>query len=173
MFGEIDGIAVGVVDAVFRLAVRRSLVDAGRSIEFLTSLAHGSHILQLETKMIDTHLQLRPFDLALRPDRYDRKINVPIGKISRRADAVNDLQAERRGIKLNQLLHVLGENSEMTDASHKLSPLRSICSWPHPTKSKPHLTSLIDVRPSPAQTTRLLKTNLFTLRQPHDERPGP
>jgi hypothetical protein len=29
MFGEIDGIAVGIVDAVFRLAVRRSLVDAG------------------------------------------------------------------------------------------------------------------------------------------------
>src|SRR6185436_12550526 len=80
--------------------------------------------------MIDTHLQLRPFDLALRPDRYDRKINVTIGKISCRAEAVNDLQAERRGVKLNQLLHVLGENREMTDASHRFSPLRPTCSWP-------------------------------------------
>src|SRR5439155_7261635 len=127
--------AVGVVHAVLSLAVWRSLVDAGGCVEFLASVVDRGDILHFETEMIDPYLQLRPFDLALRPDRYDREVDMPIGKISRRADAVNDLQAERRGVELHQLVHVLGENREMTDASHRFPPLRPTCSWPHPTKS--------------------------------------
>src|ERR1700752_3501928 len=124
MFRQIDGIAVRIKNAVLGLAVRRTLVEVGLIVECLANLADGSDIVHLEAEMIDAHSQLRPFDLALRPDRYDRQVNMTIGKISRRSYAVNDLQSECRGVELHQLLPVLGENSERTNASHRIPPLR-------------------------------------------------
>jgi hypothetical protein len=49
---EIDGIAVGIMNPVFGLAVWRSFVDAGRSVEFFARLSKPSYILHLETKMV-------------------------------------------------------------------------------------------------------------------------
>ena len=52
MLREVDRIAVGIMNPVFGLAVWRSFVDAGRSVEFFTCLSKPSYILHLETKMV-------------------------------------------------------------------------------------------------------------------------
>lgn len=52
MLGEIDGIAVGVMNSVFGLAVGRSFVDTGCGVEFLARLAKAGDILHLETEVI-------------------------------------------------------------------------------------------------------------------------
>ena len=49
---EIDGIAVGIMNPVFGLAVWRSFVDAGRSVEFFARFSQARDILDLETKMV-------------------------------------------------------------------------------------------------------------------------
>ena len=48
MLREVDRIAVGIMNPVFSLAVWRSFVDAGRSVEFFTRLSKPSYILHLE-----------------------------------------------------------------------------------------------------------------------------
>ena len=52
MLREVDWIAVGIMNSVFGLAVGRSFVDAGRSVEFFARLSKPSYILHLETKMV-------------------------------------------------------------------------------------------------------------------------
>jgi hypothetical protein len=52
MLREVDRIAVGIMNSVFGLAVGRSFVDAGCSVEFFARLSKPSYILHLETKMV-------------------------------------------------------------------------------------------------------------------------
>src|SRR5262245_8765020 len=111
------------MNPVFGLAVWRSFVYTGRGVEFFACLAQASDILHLETKVVEPRLQLRSFDIALRLDGYDCQIDMTVRQIRRRADSVDNLQTEGRGIKLNQFLHVFCENCEVPDACHIFSPL--------------------------------------------------
>ena len=52
MLREIDRITVRIMNPVFGLAVGRSFVDAGRSVEFFARFSQPSYILHLETKMV-------------------------------------------------------------------------------------------------------------------------
>ena len=85
-------------------------------------ITHGGDIFDLEAKVVDAGLKLRPFDFTLRTDRDDRQVDVAVGEISRRADAVNYLQTEALGVKLHELVHVFREYCEMTNACHDESP---------------------------------------------------
>lgn len=53
VFREIDGIAVGIVHPVFRLAVRRALIDDRCGVELVASGAHSIHVFDLKTEVID------------------------------------------------------------------------------------------------------------------------
>jgi hypothetical protein len=52
MLREIDRITVRIMNPVFGLAVWRSFVDAGCSVEFFARLSQGGDILDLETEMV-------------------------------------------------------------------------------------------------------------------------
>lgn len=121
VLGEIDGIAVRIMDAVFRLAVGWSLVNTGCGVEFIARIAKSGDIFHFETEVVQSGLQVRPLNFALGLDGYDREVNVPIGKIGCRTDAINYLQPEGISIKLNQLVYVFRENGEMPNACHSLS----------------------------------------------------
>jgi len=71
MLREIDWIAVGIMNPVFGLTVWRSLVYIGRGVEFFACVSQASDILHFEAEMVQSGLQLRAFDLALRLDGYD------------------------------------------------------------------------------------------------------
>src|SRR5438093_6098626 len=71
MLREIDWIAVGIMNPVFGLTVWRSFVYVGRGVEFFACVSQASDILHFEAEMVQSGLQLRAFDLALRLDGYD------------------------------------------------------------------------------------------------------
>src|SRR5262245_21494870 len=71
VFGQVDGIAVGIVNAKLGFTVGRPLVDAGCGVEFVAHATQGIHVFDLETEMVDAWFQLLAFDLALGADRDD------------------------------------------------------------------------------------------------------
>ena len=50
---QIDGIAVGIVDAEFSLTVGRPLVDTGRRVKLVAGLTQGLDVFDLETEVIN------------------------------------------------------------------------------------------------------------------------
>src|SRR5512145_28297 len=77
--------------------------------------AFKSDVFHFESKVVQAGLKIRPFDLALGLNGYDREVNLPVAKISCRTDAMNYLKAESVYIELNQFVHVLRENSNVLD----------------------------------------------------------
>src|SRR6516162_10409191 len=71
---KVDGVAVGIPDAGFRLAVGRSFLDVGRGAPLLAHRNQGLDALHLETEMIDPLLELISFDFAFGADRDDRQV---------------------------------------------------------------------------------------------------
>ena len=56
MLGQVDGIAVGIEDAVFGFAVGRAFVDAGGGLQILASFAHRGDVFDFEAEVIDAGL---------------------------------------------------------------------------------------------------------------------
>jgi len=60
----------------------------------------------------------------VRPLLNDGEIDVAVGQIDRRADAVDDLHAEGFGVKLHQALSILRNDGQVANTRHKDSPVR-------------------------------------------------
>ena len=81
MLREIDWVAVGVPDAEFRLAVRRSFLHVGRGTPLFAHRNHCFDAFHLEAEMIDPLLELIAFDFAFGADRDDRQVDVTVRQI--------------------------------------------------------------------------------------------
>src|ERR1051326_1370502 len=115
---QVDRIAVRIVHPVFGLAVRRPLGRVGRRAPLLAARDQVSDAVDLEAEMIDALLELVALDQALRPDRNDRQIDVAVGQVGRGADALDDREPERVGVKLDHAVDVFGQDGEVADAGH-------------------------------------------------------
>lgn len=67
MLREIDGVAVGVEDAVLCFAVGRAFVDPGGGVEIFARFAYSGYVFDFEAEVVYSRLQLRPFPSSSGP----------------------------------------------------------------------------------------------------------